>query len=193
MNIIPFNYGDSAIRVLKDEKTSEPLWVAKDVCDVLELKDVNRSCSKLDDDEKLMLKVCVSGQNREMICINESGLYSLIFRSNKQEAKPFKRWVTHEVLPSIRKNGNYLNDDMKEQLEKIVPKGGFLEENAKGDLKSKLVRAYYRADNNTPLGKLLAKKHQLQKRLNGFFIEEIKFELDELEADIAELAEEVGA
>lgn len=116
--IIPFNYGDSLIRVVNDEKTGEPLWVAKDVCAVLDLKDVNRSCSKLDEDEKLILKLCVSGQNREMICVNEAGLYNLIFRSNKPEAKPFKRWVTHEVLPTIRKTGSYgKNEDMAQ----IIP------------------------------------------------------------------------
>lgn len=105
--IIPFDYDDKQIRVLTDEVSGEPLWVAKDVCDVLDLKDVNRSVSKLDDDEKLILKILASGQTRNMVCINESGLYSLILRSNKPEAKTFKRWITHEVLPSIRKTGSY--------------------------------------------------------------------------------------
>lgn len=104
--IIPFGYGDSLVRVVQSEN-GEPMWVAKDVCDILDLKDVNRSLSKLDDDEKLMLKIFVSGQNRDMSVINESGLYTLILRSNKPEAKPFKKWVTHEVLPSIRKTGGY--------------------------------------------------------------------------------------
>jgi prophage antirepressor-like protein len=105
--IIPFDYGDNLIRVVKDEETGEPLWIAKDVCTVLGLENVNRAVSKLDDDEKLKLKIFTSGQNRDTMFITESGLYNLIFRSNKPEAKPFKRWVTHEVLPSIRKTGSY--------------------------------------------------------------------------------------
>lgn len=105
--IIPFDYGDNLIRVVNDEETGEPLWIAKDVCNVLGLENVNRALSKLDEDEKLKLKILTSGQNRETMCVSESGLYNLIFRSNKPEAKPFKRWVTHEVLPSIRKTGGY--------------------------------------------------------------------------------------
>lgn len=120
-NITPFNYGDNLIRVINDETTGEPLWVAKDVCTVLDLKDVNRSCSKLDEDEKLILKLFVSGQNRDMVCVNEAGLYNLIFRSNKPEAKPFKRWVTHEVLPAIRKTGSYsLNQNNSVDMSPIL-------------------------------------------------------------------------
>jgi len=119
--IIPFDYGDNLIRVVEDETTGEPLWVAKDICSVLDLKDVNKAIQKLDDDEKLTRKFFVSGQNRSMYCITESGLYNLIFRSNKPEAKPFKRWVTHEVLPSIRKTGSYGVSDSSELLNQIVP------------------------------------------------------------------------
>lgn len=105
--IIPFGYGDKLVRVIKDEN-GEPLWVAKDVCDILGYsKDLNSVVSKLDEDEKLIRKISVSGQNRDMICITESGLYNLIFRSNKPEAKTFTKWVTSEVLPSIRKTGSY--------------------------------------------------------------------------------------
>jgi|GEM_PF-910987 len=105
--IIPFNYGDNLIRVVNDEESGEPLWVAQDVCAVLEYKEVSKTVAKLDEDEKLTRKFFVSGQNRDMMCVTESGLYTLILRSNKPEAKPFKRWVTHEVLPSIRKTGSY--------------------------------------------------------------------------------------
>jgi len=106
MNLIPFEYEAKQVRVVQDEH-GEPWWIAKDVCDVLELTDVGKSVEKLDDDEKLIRKIFVSGQNREMWTINEPGLYSLILRSNKPEAKNFKRWITHKVLPSIRKSGKY--------------------------------------------------------------------------------------
>ncbi|MDD2267452.1 BRO family protein [Sulfuricurvum sp.] len=105
--IIPFNYGDKQIRVLTDETNGDPLWVAKDVCDVLDLKDVNRSLSKLDDDEKGTQTLSTLGGNQKMAVITESGLYTLVLRSNKPEAKTFKRWVTHEVLPAIRRTGSY--------------------------------------------------------------------------------------
>ena len=102
-----FQFGDKEIRVVVDETTNEPLWVAKDICEVLEYKDTGVALRKLDDDEKLTRKIYASGQNREMACVNESGLYTLILRSNKPEAKKFKKWVTSEVLPSIRKTGSY--------------------------------------------------------------------------------------
>lgn len=87
---------------------NEPWLVAKDVCDVLEISDTTVALRKLDDDEKLTRKIYVSGQNRKMWLVNESGLYALIIRSNKPEAKTFRKWVTSEVLPSIRKKGYYL-------------------------------------------------------------------------------------
>lgn len=102
----PFKYENKQLRVVKDDERT--LWfVAKDICDVLELSDVNKSVANLDDDEKLVRKIFVSGQKRDVITVSEAGLYSLVLRSNKPEARKFKRWVTHEVIPSIRKTGQY--------------------------------------------------------------------------------------
>lgn len=117
-NITPFNYGDNLIRVVNDETSNEPLWVAKDVCAVLEYKEVSKTLSKLDDDEKGTKRIRTLGGEQEMMCVTESGLYTLILRSNKPEAKPFKRWVTHEVLPTIRKTGSY---GQNEDLAQIIP------------------------------------------------------------------------
>ena len=87
---------------------NEPWFCASDVCRALEFSAKSEVVlRKLDDDEKLMRKVYASGQNREMWFVNESGLYNLIFRSNKPEAKTFRKWVTGEVLPSIRRTGSY--------------------------------------------------------------------------------------
>lgn len=105
--IIPFEYGEKEIRVLKDEVSGQPLWVARDVCDALALAHITNALEKLDDDEKLTVKILQSGQRRNMVVVNESGLYTLILRSNKPEAKTFKRWITHEVLPAIRETGSY--------------------------------------------------------------------------------------
>lgn len=86
---------------------NQPWFVARDVCNILELSDTEVALRKLDEDEKLTRKLYVSGQEREVYLINESGLYFLILRSNKPEAKRFRKWVTNEVLPSIRRTGSY--------------------------------------------------------------------------------------
>ena len=88
-------------------RDGEPWFVAKDACDCLELGNVSQTCSRLDDDERgIILNDTLSGK-QEMLVVSEPGLYSLIGSSKKQEAKAFKRWVNHEVLPSIRKTGGY--------------------------------------------------------------------------------------
>ena len=85
----------------------EPWFVAKDVCDCLELTNTAQTISYLDDDEKGVTTNYTPGGKQEMSIISEAGLYSLILRSRKPEAKAFKRWVTHDILPSIRKTGSY--------------------------------------------------------------------------------------
>ena len=84
-----------------------PWLVAKDLCDYLELGNISMALERLDDDEKLTRKVFVSGQDRTMWLVNESGTYALILRSNKPKAREFRKWITNEVLPSIRKTGRY--------------------------------------------------------------------------------------
>lgn len=103
--IIPFSYQDHQIRIVQVE--SESYFIGKDVCDALGLVRTNSAMRKLDDDEKLMRKIYASGQTRDVWLVNESGLYHLIFRSNKPEARAFRKWVTNEVLPSIRRRGYY--------------------------------------------------------------------------------------
>lgn len=106
-----FNYNEQEVRTVIKE--GEPWFIAKDLCDILEHSDTSTAVSRLDDDEKLTQTLFVSGQNREVWIVNEAGLYSLILTSRKPEAKIFKRWVTHEVLPTIRKTGGYVaNEDM---------------------------------------------------------------------------------
>ncbi|MBR0095610.1 MAG: Bro-N domain-containing protein [Synergistaceae bacterium] len=103
-----FDFNEHAVRIIMQD--GEPWWVAKDVCNVLELADVTSALRGLDDDEKVLRKISgelSSSGNPNIMTINESGLYTLIIRSNKPEAKKFRRWVTHEVLPSIRKTGSY--------------------------------------------------------------------------------------
>lgn len=85
----------------------ETWFVAADVCKALDLKDTSKTTERLDEDELIRIKIGSGGQLREMIAVNEAGLYSLILSSHKVEAKLFKRWITHEVLPTIRQTGNY--------------------------------------------------------------------------------------
>lgn len=113
-----FDFKGSALRTLTDE-AGEPWFVAKDVCDILELHNVTEALRPLDDDEKSNFRISEVAQNggRAPIIISEPGLYKLIMRSRKPEAKEFQRWVTHEVLPQIRKTGGYIpttdaDDDM---------------------------------------------------------------------------------
>lgn len=90
--------------VLRD---GEPWFVAADVCKALELGNVSRAVERLDDDEKGITPIHTLGGEQEMLIVNEPGLYTLILGSRKAEAKAFKRWITHDVLPSIRKQGYY--------------------------------------------------------------------------------------
>jgi len=117
-NIIPFSYQEKEIRIIEDQD-GNPWWVAKDVCGVLDIVDTNKSVQNLDDDEKGTTKVLTPGGEQSMIIINEPGLYTLILRSNKPEAKPFRKWVTTEVLPSIRKTGSYAMPD--HEPETLIP------------------------------------------------------------------------
>jgi prophage antirepressor-like protein len=96
-----FKFNQSNVRIVM--VNDEPWFVARDVCDILGLSDVSMFVLRLDDTEKLIQKLFVSGQNRDTYTINESGLYALIFTSTKPEAKAFRKWVTSEVLPQIRR------------------------------------------------------------------------------------------
>ena len=102
------------VRVVECE--GEPWFVAKDVCECLELTDVSKTISLLDDDEKGTNSIRTPGGEQQMLVVSEPGLYSLILRSRKPEAKAFKRWVTHEILPSIRKTGHYGAPETEDEI-----------------------------------------------------------------------------
>ena len=111
-NLQVFNYGEFPVRtVLMD---GEPWWVLKDVCSVLEIENHRNVAARLDTDEKGVHQMSTLGGNQKMVIINESGLYKVILRSDKPEAKKFTRWVTHEVLPAIRKTGEYVPTPQRE-------------------------------------------------------------------------------
>lgn len=106
-----FDFDGSGIRTLTIDE--EPYFVGKDVAQVLGYRDTADALKKhVDEEDKLTRQFADSGQRREMKIINESGLYSLILGSKLPEAKRFKRWVTSEVLPSLRRNGMYAMDEL---------------------------------------------------------------------------------
>ena len=88
---------------------NEPWFVASDVCRALEIAPT--ATRRLDDDEKGMRSTQTPGGKQEMAVVNESGLYSLVLGSRKPEAKVFKRWITHDIIPTIRKTGGYVNNE----------------------------------------------------------------------------------
>ena len=109
-----FSYEGNEVRTV--QKGSEILWVLKDVCSILGIEKYRDAATRLDDDEREPVLVDTLGGRQEMIAVTESGLYSIILLSRKPEAKKFKRWVTHEVLPTIRKHGAYVTPAKLEEL-----------------------------------------------------------------------------
>ena len=108
--IMPFMFGESVVRVITDEN-GEPWFVAKDVCRVLGLENNRDAVSSLDEDEKITVANPDgnprAGIPHRYVVISESGLYALVFRSRKPQARDFSRWVRKEILPALRKTGRY--------------------------------------------------------------------------------------
>lgn len=119
-----FNFNAAPLRTLTDEN-GDPWFLAKDVCDILEIRNPSDALQSLDDDEKTNLgnSYVWSEPGRRPLIISEPGLYRLVIRSRKPEAKEFQRWITHEVLPSIRKHGAYMT---QQTLDKALTSPDFL-------------------------------------------------------------------
>ena len=117
-----WNYESSEIRTV--QINGEPWFVLSDVCKVLELSSPHKVAERLDGDEKGRNQIPTLGGVQEMTVVNESGLYAVILRSDKPQAKPFRKWVTSEVLPSIRKHGSYSVQsqfaDLSPQLQVLI-------------------------------------------------------------------------
>ncbi|WP_368862705.1 phage antirepressor [Staphylococcus haemolyticus] len=108
-----FNFEELPVRTLIVDE--EPYFVGKDVADILGYSNSRKALlDHVDEEDKLTSRIVTAGQNRNQTIINESGLYSLIFSSKLESAKRFKRWVTSEVLPAIRKHGVYATDNVIE-------------------------------------------------------------------------------
>ena len=110
-----FNFSGQDVRIITIN--DEPWFVGKDVADILGYSNSRKALSDhVDDEDKGVTKSDTLGGNQNITIINESGLYSLILKSKKPEAKQFKRWVTSEVLPTIRKHGAYMTNDKAQDV-----------------------------------------------------------------------------
>ncbi len=111
-DLIQYDFNGHGIRTIVDEN-DDPWFVTKDICEILEISKYRDAVSRLEIDERGSVLVDTPGGKQSVSAINEYGLYSLILISRKPEAKTFKRWVTHNILPSIRKTGTYSIQDKK--------------------------------------------------------------------------------
>lgn len=112
--ITPFDFNGNNVRTITDE-TGEPWFVLKDVCDVLEVQTYHVK-DRLNQADLGSTEVRSGNQNRKVLTVNESGLYDVILDSRKPQAREFRRWVTAEVIPSIRKHGAYMTEHTIEQV-----------------------------------------------------------------------------
>lgn len=123
-NIQIFQFENLPLNVI--DKAGEPWFIAKEVCEILEISNTSKAVDGLDEDELTKSYIIDSlGRNQEVLIISESGLYTLIIRSNKPNARKFRKWVTGVVLPSIRKTGGYALQEVshienKALYEKII-------------------------------------------------------------------------
>lgn len=117
-NVEVWVFEGSTVRTV--QMNGEPWWVLKDVCGVLDISNSRNISARLDDDEKGVYLVDTPGGVQNMTIISESGLYATIMRSDKPQAKPFRKWVTSEVLPAIRKHGMYAIDDVLNDPDMLI-------------------------------------------------------------------------
>lgn len=156
--LLPFAFEHSLVRVRADAD-DEPWFVAKDVCNILGLGDTSRAVEPLDDDEKGTTNIRTLGGPQEMLTVSESGLYSLVFRSRKPEAKRFRKWVTAEVLPSLRKTGSYATGPASasmEQLRELVAVWAMLTEMPRPALLAQVLTRFAITEDEPDPGAVLA-------------------------------------
>lgn len=112
------------------DRDGEPWFVARDVCDALGIANSRQAMSRLDEDEKGVISNDTLGGTQEMAFVNEPGLYTLVLSSRKPEAKAFKRWITHEVIPSIRRHGGYMAAKADETPEETMARAVLIAQEA---------------------------------------------------------------
>ena len=152
-----FNYQGSQVRTATID--GQPWFVAADVCAILDLVNPSQALARLDDDEKGVISTDTPGGVQSMATVSEPGLYALILGSRKPEARAFKRWVTHDVLPSIRQTGSYIAGQIMPQfyIPQTLPEAlrlaaDLAEQNARLLPKAEMHDMFLSADNVQPMG-----------------------------------------
>ena len=135
-----FNAQTAPVRTVKIG--GQPYFVAKDICDILGIQSHRDALSKLDEDERGSLLVDTLGGPQQMTAVNESGLYHLIFQSRKPSARSFRKWVTSEVLPKLRRTGRYSLDDATQAT--LFPSAAAIRASLPGEVLDLRSRPYYR-------------------------------------------------
>lgn len=141
-----FDFKGASLRTLSDE-AGEPWFVAKDVCDILEISNPSDALKRLDDDERSRFNL---GRQGETNIVNEAGLYVLVLGSRKPEAHEFKRWVTHDVLPQIRRTGGYIPTDAGDDDMTILAKAVMIGQRTMEAQKQKIAAQQTRIDELQP-------------------------------------------
>ena len=148
MNEIKIYENEQFGRVRTLQIENEPYFVAKDVAEILGYSDTNQAIRMhVDEEDKLTRDFNGSGQNRQMYIINESGLYSLILKSKLPQARQFKRWVTNDVLPTIRKHGLYATDELLDNPDFLIEAITKLKEEREKNLKLQAINSKLEVEN----------------------------------------------
>ena len=169
MKTTPMNFSFEGINVRMVLLAGEPWWVARDLAQALEYRDAEKMTRLLDGDERGTHIVGTPSGDQHMTVINESGLYSAILRSRKASAKRFKKWVTSEVLPSIRKHGSYTMPNGQTETEAVDAP---LAERAEADIivsAGRVFRSLYSVGRNMGMTRRLAatRANQAAERATG--------------------------
>lgn len=163
-----FDYHGQQVRTVVID--GEPWFVAKDVCEILELSNPTVAVQKLDEDERAKFNL---GRQGETNVVNEYGLYNLVLSSRKPEAKQFKRWITHEVIPSIRKTGQYSLEQPKTPAELMLMAAQQLVEHEKKikELEERTEAAHHRIDNIDKIDILGDPQQRLNKMVRKYAVQ----------------------
>lgn len=155
-------------------KDGEPLFVAKDITDILGYSNTSDAIKKhVDDEEKDIAKCDTLGGSQNLLCVNESGLYSLVFGSKLPTAKKFKKWVTSDVLPSIRKHGMYATDELINNPDLLIAAATKIKEERQARLEAEKQRDKLIHQNKLYTTSEIAKELGLKSatKLNGLLAE----------------------
>ena len=155
-NVIPFSYKSTEIRTIKRED-GETWFVAKDICDVLGIKNARDALSKIPDAHKGVDQIDTLGGKQKLNVVDEPGLYRLILRSDKPEAEPFMEWVTSEVLPSIRKTGTYTIDTLtpaqQREVQRLVAEKAISASGSEKPKRNEFMKVYRSIKDHFQVGK----------------------------------------